>query len=180
MSNTACTIKPFGQVSEYDVINLYTFSGVLPVNKGTFVKVITGWLPSQELSILSMPGASFGNTQSPRWGVPAQVGQVTNSGDTVLGMLLYDVKNVDENSEELLYHPQKAAEMEVAISGHTVPVADKGIFLYSGVKGSPVAGAAAYVDNDALLWTTGNGSTRVGTFLGPAEVGVVLFRLHVD
>mgnify|MGYP001606871309 CR=1 FL=1 len=180
MSNTACTIKPFQQYDEHDVINLYSFSGVLPVSKGTFVKVITGWLPNQELTLLGSPGASFTNTVSSLYGNPAQVGQVTDSGAAVLGMLLYDVKLTDENGEAYKFNPRKAAENEVAITGNSVPIVDKGIFLYSGVKGSPTAGAAAYVDNDALLWVTGNGSTRVGTFLGPAQAGVVLFRLHID
>lgn len=174
------TIKPYQTVDETDVINLYAFSGVLPVNKGTFVKVISGWLPTQNLESLGSPGATYGNTVSLRYGVMPKCGKVTSSGDVTIGMLLYDVRNVDENGELLIFKPQKAAEMEVAISGQAVPIATKGVFLYSGVQGNPTAGAAAYVDSNANLNVTGGGSTRVGTFLGPAEAGLVLFRLNVS
>ena len=85
------TIRPFRDYDEHDVINLFAYSGDLPVNKGTFVKLQAGWKNTDELQRLGAVGGTFTNTVSERYGVNAKVAAAT-SGATVLGMLLYDVK----------------------------------------------------------------------------------------
>ena len=44
------TLRPFRDYNEHDVINLFKFSGTIPANKGTLVKVIgDGWKTTDEL-----------------------------------------------------------------------------------------------------------------------------------
>lgn len=127
------TLLPFRQVDEFDVLNLYAYSGTHPVNKGTFVRpVASGWRTDEtDLELLGAPGAQFPNTVSQRWGTIPKV-TAAGTGDNVIGLLLFDVKEVDENGEKLMYRPEKAAEMQVALSGQTVPIATRGMFLWSG------------------------------------------------
>src|SRR3990167_7664048 len=112
------TIKGFAQYSEHEVINLYAFSGTTPTNKGTFVRILgSGWRSDVDpSSMIGAAGKAYGNTVAQRYAVNAKVG-VAATGDAPLGMLLYDVKETDENGEKLLYRPRKAAEMCVTVSG---------------------------------------------------------------
>ncbi len=166
------TLRPLRQYDERDVINLFAYSGSLPVNKGTVVKIQgDGWKNTDELQSLGSVGASFGNTVSERYGVAAKVA-AAGSGDTVLGILLYDVKETDENGEKLIFNPRKAAEMGVAVSGQAVPVLTKGIVLYSGAvlaADAPTAGASIYSDANGELTTTNGGGTKVGIALGKKD-----------
>jgi hypothetical protein len=133
----------------------------------------------------SIIGASYGNTVSNRYAVTAKVVDA-GSGDNVLGMTLWDVKETDENGEKLLYNPRKAAEMQAVISGQSVPVATRGVFLYSGATlnathaaQGPVAGEFLYVAANGQMTVAsdmsaigiGNGGTST---LGVHKVGQVL------
>ena len=176
------TLRPFRDYNEHDVINLFKFSGTIPANKGTLVKVIgDGWKTTDELERLGSVGATYNNVQSERYGVAAAVG-VAGAGETPVGMLLYDVKEEDENGEKLKFNPRKAAEMDVALSGQAVPVATKGVFLYSGATlaaQSPVGGTALYTAAGGEI-TTGSAGTKVGQALGaPDSDGVVLIKLEL-
>jgi predicted RecA/RadA family phage recombinase len=177
------TLRPLKQYDERDVINLYAFSGTLPVNKGTVVKIQgDGWKNTDELARLGAVGASYGNTVSERYGVAAKVASA-GSGDAVLGILLHDVKETDENGEKLVFNPRKAAEMCVAISGQAVPVLTKGIVLYSGsvlAADDPAAGAAVYSNNAGELTTTNGGGTKVGIALGKKDANNhVLIKINL-
>jgi hypothetical protein len=171
-------LRPFRDYDEHDVVNLFAYSGSLPVTKGTIVKIVgNGWKNTDELDMLGSPGASYGNTVSERYGVAAKVG-TAGSGEAGLGVLLYDVKETDENGEKLIFNPRKAAEMGVAISGQAVPVATRGVFLYSGVAGTPVAGGAAYWNGSEISSVTGANS--IGTFLGAKDSdGNVLVKINL-
>ena len=180
-------IQPFRTLSEYDIVNMYAYSGALPVTKGTFVRILNGWDTSQELSELGSVGASYQNTVSLRYGVAARVGTTNATGLSSLGILLNDVRETDENGEKLIFNPRKASEMQVVLSGQAVPIAMKGIFLYSGCNGTPTAGAPAYSTGDGGLstapsQTSGNNpiAELVGKFLGPKNTaGHVLFKLDL-
>ena len=88
---------------------------------------------------------------------------VNTDEDNAIGMLLYDVKETDENGEKLIFNPRKAAELQVALSGQAVPVVSKGIFLYKGIDGTPTAGGNAYIGaNGILSATAGSATARVG------------------
>lgn len=173
------TIRPFRDINQHNVLNLYTFnpSGTYPAVKGTFVKVLSGWNTEQNLTELGDVGAHYGNVVSQRYGIAASVATCTSSGDSAIGMLLYDVRETDENGEKLVYHPDKAARMQAVVSGQAVPILQKGLVLYSGVNGggkiqagAVVPGAPAYLGTDGGINTSGslvNASvTRIGTFVG--------------
>lgn len=150
-------IKPFRDYDEHDVINLfaYNYAGTA-ISKGTFVKIASGWMSEDEMGFYAMPGQSYPNTQSQRFGVKARV-TAAGSGDYPVGMLLYDVREEDENGEKLIYNPRKAAEMQCAVSGQAVPIVTKGVFLYSGITNNPnpltIPGSILSVDNGGGLQT---------------------------
>jgi hypothetical protein len=98
-------------------------------------------------------------------------------------MLLYSVRETDENGEKLIYNPRKAIENNWVISGCGVNIVTKGVFLYSGVGGTVTVGANAYLNSNAEISVTGDSAstaTKVGKFLGPKDSnGVVLFKLEL-
>lgn len=178
------TLLPFRQYEEHDVLNgLFTWSGAFPVNKGTFVKAAgQGARLDDQLQLIGSPGTSFNNTQSPRWGLIAPV-TLASTGDQILGMLLYDGRETDENGEKLVFRPQKKAEMEVFISGEASPIVTKGIFAYSGdgrFEGTVTAGAKCYVSGGSLVaGSYNNGSNHVGVFLGgTGALNTVLVKIN--
>ena len=174
---TTCDLRPFRDYDEHNVINLFAYSGSLPVKKGTIVKIVPsteghgGWKATDELQFIGDVGANVANTVSDRYGVNAKVQNAANQDeDNALGMLLYDVKETDENGEKLIFNPRKAAEMSVALSGQAVPVVTQGIFLYKGVDGTPTAGASAYIGaNGILSATAGSATASIGQFLGAKD-----------
>ena len=140
------TLKPYRNYDEKDVINNFAFSGSLPVNKGTLVSIQgSGFVPAQDpVEMLGAPGASYANTVSQRYGVPFKVA-AAGTGDKPLGILLYDVKETDENGNLLKWNPKAAWEREIVLSGQAVPIARKGVFHYSGITGTVTAGQKLYV-----------------------------------
>ena len=91
----------------------------------------------------------------------------------VLGMTLKDVRSVDENGYPLKFEPRKAAERDLIISGEAVPVVKRGVFLYSGIEGSPVFGDGLAISDagDGSLKVVAPGNTSaVAKALGPKDV----------
>lgn len=181
------TIKPVRQINPHEVVNAFACD-TIPSNKGTFVHITSGWENNEDdINLMfSNLGNTYLNTVSPRYGVQPRVAAAT-SGQTVFGMLLYDVRESDENGELLKFNPRKATEMQVALSGQAVPILRRGIVLYSGVAGTPTGGAAAYLSDSAtdgslaVSVSTGTNATtaRVGTFLGTKDADSYVF-IHVD
>ena len=182
-------LKPFRDYDEHDVINLFTLKDQSDVNKGTFVKLTSGqgWVSTDE---------PFGDTQSAvgstsyagravsnRYIVQAGL-DIAGSGDAPIGMTLYDLKETDENGEKLVFNPRKAAEMQAAISGQAVPVATRGVFLYSGatLASLPVdAGSVLYGAANGELHTDSTGKQKVGVALGAKDSSnYVLIRIDCD
>ena len=175
------TLRPFRDYNEKDVINLYTFSGAVIdstyqtlATKGTLVKVAgEGFRPDTEpIEMLGNMGAfNVNNWVGQRYGVLPKI-TVAQSTDKPLGMLLFDVRELDENQMPLKYNPRKAAEMEVAISGQAVPVVTRGLFMYSGVIVSGgvavTAGSSCYPGQNGGIATSGAtaSTTPIGKFLG--------------
>jgi hypothetical protein len=166
-------LRPFRDYDEKDVINLYAWSGSIPVNNGTIVKIVGDGFRSdvEPIEMLgNMGDFSVNNFVAQRYGVVPKVAIARgNDANTVpLGLLLHDVKELDENGIPLKYNPRKAAEMEVALSGQAVPIVTRGTFLYSGVVVSGgvavTAGAKAYLGVNGDVATSG--SVVVGKFLG--------------
>lgn len=160
------TLKTLQQVSEQDILPFYTYSGTLPVNKGTVVKIVGSGFVNQALTTIGQAGASYAGTYSPRWSVVPAVAAVSSTGDRPIGILLYDGREVDENGEQLKFRPRKAAEMQAFVSGQAVPIATRGIFQYSGVSGTVTAGSPIYINNNGELSATGPSDRVVGFALG--------------
>jgi hypothetical protein len=174
------TLRPFRDYDEKDVINLFCYSGAFVdstlqvlANKGTLVKIVgDGFRPDVEpIEMLGNMGAfNVNNWVGQRYGVVPKV-TAAGPGDTPLGMLLFDCRELDENQLPLKYNPRKAAEMEAAISGQALPIVTRGTFLYSGVRVSGgvavQAGRPCYVGYNGEIATSGaSGSTAIGKFLG--------------
>ena len=193
----AYKLRPFRDYDEHDVLNLFSYdttnlsAGSINVTKGTLVKIATGWKNYDSGSELGggiefIGGAGTlqpGNVVSQRYGVTAKV-VYANTGETPIGMMLYDVRDTDENGEQLKYNPRKAAEMQVVIPGQAVPVVTRGIFLVQGVLGTPTAGGTAYAGlTGQITASTGThpiSNVAIGKFLGAADVnGETLVKLDL-
>ncbi len=168
------TIRPIRDFSEHEVLpTLFRWNptGTYPTSKGTMVKIISGATADQTLAQLGDVGAHYQNVVAQRYGVPAFVGAVTNSGDNCVGMTLYDIRETDENGERLILHPDKMERMQAVPSGWPVPILRRGFVQYSGFTVSPLGGEAIYLSpaNDATISISGSSpaSTRVGTAYGP-------------
>jgi len=185
-------LRPFRDYNEKDVINLYTFSGQANtstiVNRGTLVKIVgDGWRNDTEpVDILGSYGDfSVNNVQALRYGTPAKVTYCSSgTGDLPLGITLFDVRELDENTIPLKYNPRKAAELEACISGQTVPIVTRGTFLISGIQsgslivpGGPIyAGATGELSAFSLkcaIGTAGTAGLGNGYFSGQALSPVV-------
>ncbi len=168
---TNTKLKPFRSYDDHDVMTLFRYSGAIPVTAGTVVKANgSGWRSDEsDTDFLESVGKSYANTVSTRFGVRA-VCVNAGTGDPVLGMLINDVREVDENGLPLKFYPQKAAENDWVLSGQASPILTKGWVLWSGTpNGSPAAGSIAYPSGDGTLTNNAenqNWGSVVGKFWG--------------
>lgn len=170
-------LKAFRSYSEESVINLFAHTAV-SVKKGTVVKINgnDGFQPvSSDNNSTPVDIASYfdndANLVSPMWSAVAKVTNVTAITDKALGITLMDVQEVDENGEKLIFNPRKAAEKNVVIAGHVVPVLTKGVVLYQAtavdMPTSANAGADVFFNATASLTTASPvGAQKVGQLLG--------------
>ncbi len=181
-------LRPVRDYDEHDVLNLFKYSGSDTVNKGTFVKIMSGWTSDGEIHSSDPFASQYANVVSLRYGVRPSV-TATATGESAIGMMLYDVREVDENGEKLIFCPRKAAEMQVTMSGQAVPIVTRGVFLYSGVAGTVVPGASLYATTNGELTTQITGAdptiggsrqaNKVGVALGPKDGrGLVLIKIN--
>lgn len=182
------TLRPFRDYSEHDVVNLFAFDYTVEgeATRGALVKIKDGWTAhSADVdafgSTPDMNSWSLNNVVNLRYGLTALV-DYADSGDTPLGMILYDVKETDENGEKLIYNPRKAAEMQVAVSGQAVPVLTKGLVMVNGVDGTPAAGGLAWsADDGQISATSGGAKKQIGMFMGVKGTGGdVLLKLDIN
>lgn len=163
-------IKPLRVINQYDVVPFFSFSGA-SANKGTFVSAVgSGLNLKDELTLgnLSSVDGTFSATFNVPWlVVPATSGAAKAS---VVGMLVKDVRTVDENGYPLIYDPRKAAELDVTVSGQAAPIATKGFVLYSGIEGTPAFGSGAAIadaGDGSLKVVAATDAKAIGRFLGP-------------
>ena len=165
------TIRPFRDYSEHEVINLFALDG--EGNKGMFVTAVGNGFDLSADPAFS-DDSFIDGTVSSRFDVAAKVGPAPSGvgPKMVLGMTLKDVRSVDENGYPLKFEPSKAAERDVIISGQAVPLVKRGIFLYSGIEGSPVAGTPLGVSDlgdGSLQVLPQNSTSLVARALGPKD-----------
>jgi hypothetical protein len=184
-------LRPFRQYHENDVINLFSHdwhhdvtTNSKSIGRGAIVKLNTGYVLDDELENVSINN-NYANTVSDRWSVKANV-RLCGKTDTPFGMLLYDVKEVDENGEKLIFNPRKADEMQVALSGQAVPILTRGLVMMNGVTKltavEAVAGGKAWTHDDGGIATSGvTNATQLGVFLGGTGAnGDVLLKLNIE
>jgi len=176
------TLKPFNDHSEHEVINLFTVTGDLP--RGTFVTAAGAGVNLTDDNTIGEL-SPFGNTVSAVFSVPwsAVAAPSGTAKASVIGATLKDFRTYDENGERLLFHPRKAAEMDVIVSGQAVPVLTRGIVLYSGIVGTPAYGSGAAISDagdGGLKVVAYNAATCVGKFLGPKNAqGHALLKIEL-
>ena len=184
---TNTKLKPYRQVYEGDIVNLFAYSGAIPVTAGTVVQGGgSGWRPDDtDSNQIGNVGVGFGNTLSTRWGtLPFAIDATT--GAPILGILLYDVREQDENGLLYKFNPQKAAENNHVLSGQTAPILVQGFVLISGVfNGATVAvGSMAYPSGAGVITTNSenqNASSTVGKFFGArSSDGFALLHVNVQ
>jgi len=162
MASIDVKLRPFRDIDEHDVIGLFAHKEDV-ATQGAIVTVDVGWKNSAQDFQRNAAGATYNNTLSNRYSTAARVDDCA-SGEVPLGMLLNNVAETDENGEKYLYREEKKRANQVSISGETVPVATKGIVLYSGVWGTPAINGTAYVAAGGYISTSG--TNTVGKFLG--------------
>ncbi len=191
MANTR--LMPFRDYDEHDVVNLFAFGdtavtldSTTTVHAGSVVKIKTGWTNSAEMQMLGDAGASYDNVVSQRYGVNAEVEYANGGSETLLGITLYDVREYDENGELLKFKPQKAAELQAAISGQAVPVATKGTFLFATgafttlTNGTVSAGDTLYASGNGQITNTAAENSSIGKALGGFDDdGSVLVKVEL-
>ena len=182
-------LLPFRDYNEHEVINLYSCNTV--ATKGTLVKLIAP-VGQNVLNISNISvGNKFVNTLNNNFDILGQVEIVTGFTDvpSALGLLLYDVRETDENGERLIFNPQKMAEMNVVLPKiNAVPILTRGIVLINdidetprlnGSGGPPVLGAAAYAGNNGRIGV--NGAIKIGKFLSTKDSnGYCLMKVNFD
>lgn len=178
-------LRPFRQIDEHDVIKLFAYSGTLPVTQGILVRpVASGWRSDEsDTEFLGDVGAAFGNVVSQRYGTIPRV-TAADTGQATIGMLLYDVKETDENGEKYILHPRKADENDVVLSGQAVPILTRGVVLWSGtLNGDTTAGRTFWASGAGHVTTTNLNQisgTSVGRLLGsPDSRGYALLYVNV-
>ena len=187
------TKKLLGQVrdhSEHETIPLFSLDAS-SVNKGTFVKATGNGIVFEDtattwaggITNAGDVGANYPGVFAQRYGTTAKC-TVAGTGDSgkVLGMLLYDVRETDENGDRLVHRQKKAIELQCVVSGQANSIVSRGQFLYY-VTGTASAGDACYIDTngeiDVNTAVTGS-NVQVGKFLGaPNADGWALIKLEL-
>jgi len=175
-------LKPFRDYDEHDVINLFAVNSE-SANKGTVVTADSNGVNLKDATSLD-DISSYDNTVSAKFNVPWTVSPAASGAakGQIVGLLLKDVRKFDENGEQLIYNPRKAAEMDVIVSGQACPILTKGIVLVNGIVGTPGFGSGAAVSDagGGDLKVVAYSSATVGKFLGPKnDEGYALLKVEL-
>lgn len=175
-------LKPFRDYDEHDVINLFAVNAE-SANKGTVVTADSNGVNLKDATSLD-DLSPFANTLSAQFNVPWTVSPAASGAakGEIVGLLLKDVRKFDENGEQLIFNPRKAAEMDVIISGQAAPILTKGLVLVSGIVGTPGVGSGAAVSDagGGDLKVVAYGNATVGKFLGPKnDEGYALLKVEL-
>jgi hypothetical protein len=150
---------------------------------GTLVKVAAGNLSLDPVSYVTRNTANGGwaaysHATSRYPEVPLKVTAATaiDTGN-ILGVMLRDVRETDENGEKLLFYPEKREEMQCVLSGQAVPVCNRGRFTVLVAKGFS-NGVAPSVGNFVLPAAngrfTGVSATAATAAQQSQKIGLVL------
>jgi|DEB0MinimDraft_6_1074348.scaffolds.fasta_scaffold11210_2 hypothetical protein len=130
MAQQITRLLPWGNIDEKDIINEYALNAGSG-EAGSFVKVVAGDLSKDPTEYVnsSYYVNRMGNATSKYPTVTATVGLTTGTGDAavVLGMLMRDYREVDENGEKLHFYNPKKEELQCLLSGEAAPIATRGM-----------------------------------------------------
>lgn len=202
-------LKGFRDYSEHDVLNLFSYKGSLSavpgwghIPAGVLVELENGVVLNEgSVPVTEDLGYAYNNTVSARYGVSASVKVNDNSGSP-LGILLMDVREIDENGEKLIFNPRKAAEINAVVKGLPVPILTRGLVTIEvldnilspatpeEVTANPAlagqelarpsfAGYGVYTAPNGRLQTNASGQ-KVGVLLSAVTNGVALVKLDLN
>jgi hypothetical protein len=184
MAQLITRLMPNRTIAEGDKINEYSLN-TASGEAGTFVKVVAGDLSKDPVQYVNssyfVNEMGFATSQYPE--VTRKVGVVNGAlngtgaiadAPLILGMILNDVRNTDENGEKLHFYPQKKAELQCVVSGEAVPIATRGIvdlFVPRALAGGVVPNVndlAVIADNGKV---TGVAASALTALQAPGVVG---------
>lgn len=156
-SFTITRMLPYRHLSETDVINMFSLNDVTGA-AGSLVTITDGNLDLDPVGYIERADAQsfqnhMGNASSLYPEVPYKVGVVGGTGERPIGILLRDVRAVDENGENLQYYPRKKEELQCVISGEAVPIATRGQFMVN--HRALAGGIAPAINSYAIPYTNG-------------------------
>lgn len=162
-SFTITRMLPYRQYDEQDVINMFSLDTITG-EAGSLVKISSANLDLDPTNLITRSDSLgyqnyMGNASSLYPEVPYKVTKVATTGERPLGILLRDVRSVDENGENLQYYPRKAEELQCVLTGQAVPVLTRGIVT---LNARGLAGGLAPAINSYAL------PSANGTFTGVA------------
>ena len=139
-------LLPFRQYAEEDVINLYSLveaSG----DAGCLTELVS-FNPSETDEMVDGGLAPYAGMYSPRIATKAKI-QLATSGSEAkgVGMALWNVRETDDLGRKLILDNQRYNELQVVISGQTLPVLRRGIVTVKGFAGTAGPGSGIGVDN---------------------------------
>ncbi len=142
-------LLPLRDYDEHDVINMFSYNGSTAA-AGTFVIAQLNDPDETDGWSAQSVGASFDGVTSFRYEVKSKVIAAT-AGSTkynVLGVLLNDVMETDENGLLLKFNPLRKAELQAVCSGEMVPILTKGLLRLhsSAYVGTPAPGYVGVID----------------------------------
>ena len=177
--------KPLRDYSEHDVLNFFKLD-VATGSKATPVVIAnSGWTHNNgtpKVAYNIAAGQNNGNIYSPRWDIYPAVRKAV-AGEKPLGLLLYDVQEVNEYNYPLIWDKQRREERQTAVSGQAVPIVGKGVFTVgpfaSGETPAPGKFLVVKGTGDLGVATSGNGNGAFGEFLGIKDAqGYALVRIN--
>lgn len=189
-------LKPYRNVNEHDIIDLYAHVDA-SANKGSLVSitsangntnvwngVASGSNPAPHLDVFGQLTNTPDRAYSARYEVTWKVKNAA-SGEVPLGILYYDVREVNAYGEKLIFRPRyERDEKEYVISGEAVPIVTRGLFKINGFHGTPGpnSGAVPTTGTAGYFLVTNNttGTANVGKFLSSADAdGYAIFKLEL-
>lgn len=189
-------LLPLRDYDEHDVINFCSLQEPV-ANMGSLVQwqgsgINVDLLTATPVGNLSL---QLSNTFNPLWETLSKVKLTTGTvaASQVAGMIVFNVREVDENGDKIRYNRTKMIEQQTVASGKNVPFAYEGIFLigdFDNRSGADLVGAKA---GKAVIASTSGGGIigvgaesltpalgRLGTFQGPANRnGYALIKLDI-
>jgi len=183
------TLKPYRNYSEAFVVNgLFALSGTTGT-RGSLVQVMN-FVPGNPVGWDTNIAVGIAGVYSHRPSVPNKV-QLAQSGalpGTVLGMMLYDVLDINPTDGRLLIYSdiERRHELQCVLSGEAVPIVSKGYFEAVGFDTSagaagPGSGIGVSNSGSGIMSVLASSSTRangrIGTFLSPtgADGGALIY-----